>query len=139
MSQDIAFSGLVEIGKQIAKRKISSLEVTRAMLARIENLDPKLLSYVSVLNDYAEKSARRADREIARGKKRGPLHGVPMTIKDALCTEGLVTVGGIPECKDNVPASNAVAAPMPDVAPVTSTAFPSSCVMNPSLCGYLDD
>ena len=102
MSEGIEFSGLVEIGKQIAKRKLSSLEVTRAMLERIERLDPKFLSYVSVLDDYAVKAARRADREIARGKKRGPLHGVPVAVKDLCDMKGFVTTAGIPMFRNNV-------------------------------------
>ena len=102
MSQDIEFTGLVEIGKQIAKRKVSSLEVTRAMLDRIERLDPKLLSYVSVLDDYAVKAARRADREIGHGKKRGPLHGVPVAVKDLCDMKGIATTAGIPMFRNNI-------------------------------------
>ncbi|MGR8949348.1 MAG: amidase [Gammaproteobacteria bacterium] len=102
MSKDIGFAGLVDIGKQIAKNKVSSLEVTRAMLDRIERLDPKLLSYVSVLGDYAVSAARRADREIARGKKRGPLHGVPVAVKDLCDMKGVATTAGIPMFRSNI-------------------------------------
>lgn len=102
MSGDIAFKGLVEIGKQIAKRKISSLEVTRAMLGRIEQLDPQLLSYVSVLDDSAEKAAKRADREIGRGKNRGPLHGVPVAVKDLCDMKDVATTAGIPMFRKNI-------------------------------------
>ena len=99
--------GLVDIGKLIAKRKISSLEVTRAMLQRIENFDPKLGSYVSVLEGYALQAARRADRETARGKNRGALHGVPVAVKDLCDMKGVATTAGIPMFRNNIASRDA--------------------------------
>ena len=91
MNSDMPFMGLVEIGKMIAKRKVSSVEVTSAMLERIERLDPSLKSYVVVLQAAALKDARRADREIAQGKRRGQLHGVPLAVKDLCDMKGIAT------------------------------------------------
>ena len=102
MNSDIAFLGLVDLGKLIAKRKLSSVEVTRAMLERIESLDPKLQSYVAVLETAALKDARRADRDIKAGKKRGPLHGVPVAVKDLCNMTGVATTAGIPMFRKSI-------------------------------------
>ncbi len=96
MSSELAFMGLVDIGKLIAKRKLSSLEATQSSLERIQQLDPKLKSYVTVLEDSALKEARRADREHKQGKHRGPLHGVPVAVKDLCDMKGVATTAGIP-------------------------------------------
>lgn len=96
MNSELAFMGLVDLGKLIAKGKLSSVDVTQAMLERIATLDPKLKSYVRVVEDYALKDARRADREIKQGKLRGPLHGVPVAVKDLCDMKGLPTTAGIP-------------------------------------------
>ncbi|MEM7542330.1 MAG: amidase [Pseudomonadota bacterium] len=96
MHQKIAFSSLVKIGQRIQQQKTSSLKVTEAMLERIEALDPKLGSYVNVLGDRAMQRAKRADREIAKDKIRGPLHGVPVAVKDLCDIDGEVTTAGLP-------------------------------------------
>lgn len=96
MHQDLAFTGMVELGKSIARRKLSSLEVTQAMLERIERLDPRLKSYVAVLEGAALKDARRADKEIRQGRTRGPLHGVPVAVKDLCDMTGVATTAGLP-------------------------------------------
>ena len=94
--------GLVDLGKLIAKRKLSSLEVTRAMLERIEHLDPKLKSYVEVTEESALKDARRADRNSKGSKKRGPLHGVPVAVKDLCNITGFATTAGIPMFRKSI-------------------------------------
>lgn len=102
MNSDIAFMGAVDLGKLIAKRKLSSVEVTQAMLERIERLDPKLKSYVAVLDGPALKDARRADKEIKGRKKRGPLHGVPVAVKDLCNITGFATTAGIPMFRKSI-------------------------------------
>ncbi|MDP6182278.1 MAG: amidase, partial [Gammaproteobacteria bacterium] len=96
MDSDFAFLGLVELGKLIAQRKLSSLEVTNALMERIERIDPGLRSHVAVLRTSALKEARRADREIKQRKKRGPLHGVPVALKDLCDVKGVATTAGLP-------------------------------------------
>jgi amidase len=96
MNSDMPYMSLVDMGKLIAKQKISSLEITTVMLDRIEQLDPKLKSYVTVLAANAKTDARRADKEIANGKRRGPLHGVPVSVKDLCDMKGQPTTAGIP-------------------------------------------
>src|SRR5689334_16664369 len=84
MANNPAFLGLVELGKRLARGSLSSVEATRAMLSRIEQLDPRLKSYAAVLADSALREARKADGELKKGRRRGPLHGVPVAVKD-LC------------------------------------------------------
>src|SRR5256885_10680706 len=78
---------LLEVGREIQSRRISSEEVTRHMLARIEAVDARLHSYVTVMAQQALEDARRADAEIAQGRRRGALHGVPLALKDLLWTD----------------------------------------------------
>lgn len=86
---------LLEVGREIQSRRISSEEVTRHMLARIEAVDARLHSYVTVMAQQALEDARRADAEIAQGRRRGALHGVPLALKDLLWTRGVPTTHGI--------------------------------------------
>jgi len=102
MNSDVAFKGLVELGKLIAKRKLSSLEVTQAMLERIGQLDPTLQSYVCVLETAALKDAKRADRELHKGAPRGPLHGVPVGVKDLCDINGVATTAGLPMFRKSI-------------------------------------
>ena len=83
---------LGELASRLERREISPVEVTRAMLARIDALDGSLHSYVTVAAEGALEEARRAEQEIARGRWRGPLHGVPVAAKDLCATRGLRTI-----------------------------------------------
>jgi len=87
--------GLVEAGRAIAARKLSSLELTQTMLDRITALDPTLHAYATVTADLALERARAADAELAGGRSRGPLHGVPIAVKDLCYTKGIPTAGGM--------------------------------------------
>ena len=107
MDSDFAFMGLVELGKKIAQRKLSPVEVTRAMLERIEQLDPKLKCYATVMAGQALKDARRCENEVMKGRARGPLHGVPVAVKDLCDTKGTVTAAGIPMFRKRVPDRDA--------------------------------
>jgi amidase len=81
---DVHYLNLVDVSQKIRSKAISSEEVTRTLLARIEKLDKRYGSYRTVLTERAMSQARAADAEIARGIWRGPLHGVPIALKD-LC------------------------------------------------------
>jgi len=87
----------------------SSLELVDSCIARIEALNPELNAVVAKDYERARESARAADSARSKGKDLGLLHGLPMTIKDALETEGLVTTSGAPELRNHVPTENAVA------------------------------
>lgn len=104
---DLHYLELLEIGRQIQSRERSSVEVTQGMLARIAAVDPKLLSYVTVMADSALADATRADAEIAAGRARGPLHGVPLAVKDLLWTAGVLTTHGMPLHRDFRPTEDA--------------------------------
>jgi amidase len=102
MDSDLAFMGLVDVGKQIAKRKISPVEVTRAMLGRMEALEPQLGCYVVVMADQAIKDAKRREAEVKKGDLCGPLHGVPVAVKDLCDVAGQPTAAGIPKFSDRI-------------------------------------
>jgi amidase len=86
---------LTEVGQHIAKREISSLEATQTLLARIEKLGPALHAFALVTADMALEQARTVDAEIARGIHRGPLHGVPVAVKDLCWIAGTPTGAGM--------------------------------------------
>ncbi len=98
-----------DLARAIAKGDTSSEEVVRAFLARIEAVNPRLNAVVKRLDDEALADARRADAELARGTRRGPLHGVPVTLKESLSVAGQVTSCGSTTLQANVPASDATA------------------------------
>ena len=98
---------LLEVGREIQSRRISSEEVTRHMLARIEAVDARLHSYVTVMAQQALEDARRADAEIAQGRRRGALHGVPLALKDLLWTRGVPTTHGLTLHRDHRPTEDA--------------------------------
>ncbi|MCZ6830670.1 MAG: amidase [Gammaproteobacteria bacterium] len=105
---DLLYKSAFAIADAIREQQISAREVLEFFLDRVEQHNPKLNAVVALDVERARERADAADAAAARGDNWGPLHGVPLTIKDALATEGLVTVGGIPECQDNVPSENAV-------------------------------
>lgn len=107
MSFKVEFCDLTEVGELIARRVITSREVTEALLARIQRLDGRLRTYARVLDDRALRQAEAADREIREGVHRGPLHGVPIAVKDLCWTEGAATAGGTVIHGDFVPTHDA--------------------------------
>ena len=101
------YMGLVEAGRAIAARKLTSLELTKTILDRIAALDPKLHAYATVTADLALAQAKAADTEIAAGRLRGPLHGVPIAVKDLCYTKGIPTGGGMAIHRDFRPDHDA--------------------------------
>ena len=95
MATDLHYLQLNEIARRIQSKEISSVEVTEAQLRRIEQLDPKLHSYQLVTAGVALTQARQADAEIKKGEIKGPLHGVPIGIKDLCYTKDITTTGGM--------------------------------------------
>ena len=94
---------ITELAALIKAREISPVEVTEAMLRRIEQIDGKYKSYATVMADQAQSAAKAAESEIAAGQYRGPLHGVPFAVKDLCFTEGVRTMGGSKVYIDHVP------------------------------------
>ena len=87
---------IVEVAERLRDRTLSSVELTTAMLERIAGLDSKLNSYIRVTGELALSLAETADREIAAGDYRGPLHGVPIALKDIFDLAGFPTTAGMP-------------------------------------------
>jgi amidase len=96
MNRELHYLELLEVAELLRKREITSVEVTKAQLERIAKLDSSLASYALVCEDEALNSASVADTEIAAGNYRGPLHGVPLGIKDLFFTKDISTSGGMP-------------------------------------------
>lgn len=96
-----------ELAPKIRSRKISPVELMQDVLDRIEKLDPALNAYITVDTEGALKAARKAQRQIARGKYLGPLHGIPISLKDLYDTEGMRTTGGSKILRDRVPNADA--------------------------------
>lgn len=104
--EDIAFLTVVELGHLIRTRQITSTELTRIYLARLRKHDPKLLCVVTLTEELALKQAAQADREIADGNIRGPLHGIPYGIKDLFAVRGYPTQWGTAAFKGQVVDEN---------------------------------
>lgn len=104
---ELAYSTAIEIALRIRRREVSSREVLDYFLARVERLDGPINSVVTIDADRARAEAEAADAALARGEVRGPLHGVPMTIKDSFQTAGMRTTSGAPELADFVPQEDA--------------------------------
>ncbi|MDP7641443.1 MAG: amidase family protein, partial [Alphaproteobacteria bacterium] len=94
MSADILNASLVDTAEAIRTKKLSSVEVVRAAIARAEALQPVLNCFIQLLGDEALAEAKRADAELARGQLRGPLHGVPLAHKDMYYRAGKRTTCG---------------------------------------------
>ncbi len=98
---------IVEAGAQLRARRVSSLELTRACLDKIEKLNPKVNAFITVLRGEAEKQAAERDAELARGVDRGPLHGIPVAYKDLIFTKGIRTTAGSRVYENFVPDHDA--------------------------------
>ena len=105
---EIALAPLWKLSRWIETRKLTSEQLTRIYLQRIDTFDPKLRCVVTLTDDLALAQARQADREIAAGKYRGPLHGIPWGGKDLIDTAGIRTTYGAEPYKDRVPQRDAV-------------------------------
>jgi Asp-tRNA(Asn)/Glu-tRNA(Gln) amidotransferase A subunit family amidase len=106
--EDIAFASLVQLSRWIEQRKLSSERLTQIYLKRLEQFDPKLRCVITLTRDLALRQAKQADAEIAAGKYRGPLHGIPWGAKDLLDTAGIPTTYGAEPLRNRVPTEDAV-------------------------------
>src|SRR6185312_6851483 len=97
----------IDQAKAVASRKVSSVELVEAHLARIEAVNPTLNAIVRVLADEARAGAREADRRLAGGEPVGPLHGVPATVKENIDMAGLPTTWGVPALANAIAPTDA--------------------------------
>ncbi|HEY7167320.1 MAG TPA: amidase [Candidatus Binatia bacterium] len=102
-SDTICELSLIDLSKAIAARELSSVEAVTAVLSRLDRLEPKLNAFITVSREGALADAKKADGEIGQGNHRGPLHGIPVSVKDLFQTKGILTTGGSKIYKDWVP------------------------------------
>ncbi|MGN6227012.1 MAG: amidase [Dyella sp.] len=101
--EDIAFASVAQLGEWIRTRKLTSTRLTKIYLARLKRFDPQLRCVITLCEEHALKQAAQADKEIAAGHYRGPLHGMPWGAKDLLDTAGIATTYGAEPFKNRVP------------------------------------
>jgi Asp-tRNAAsn/Glu-tRNAGln amidotransferase A subunit and related amidases len=105
--REIAYSPVARLSRWIESRKLSSERLTQIYLDRIQQFNPKLNCVITLTADHALEQARAADREIAAGHYRGPLHGIPWGAKDLLDTAGIPTTYGAEPFRDRIPSVDA--------------------------------
>ena len=106
--EDIAFAPVTQLSQWIEKRQLTSDRLTRIYLDRLGRYNSKLRCVITLTRDLALAQAKQADAEIAAGKYRGPLHGIPWGAKDLLDTAGIATTYGAEPFRNRIPSANAV-------------------------------
>jgi Asp-tRNA(Asn)/Glu-tRNA(Gln) amidotransferase A subunit family amidase len=104
----IAYAPVAQLSRWIESRQLTSARLTNIYLARIARFDPKLRAVITLTKDRATARARQADAEIAAGKYRGPLHGIPFGVKDLLDTKDVPTTYGAEPFRNRIPSADAV-------------------------------
>ena len=105
---DLTFASAIEAARSIQKGEVSSLELTKHILDRIERYNPTLNAVITILKDDALDRARAADEALAKGELWGPLHGVPCSVKDTFEIANVLTTAGVPALAKYIPKRNAV-------------------------------
>src|SRR5690606_38198963 len=106
-SDELTSLTLKQVSDLIARGDVSPTELARACLERIERYDPALNAFITVVGEQALDTARQREAELARGASRGPLHGIPIALKDNLDTSGVRTAGASELFRDRVPSEGA--------------------------------
>ena len=108
MTTDIPWMGVAELASYVRSRTLSPVEIVDALIGRIGAVDPPISAFITRTFDLARSQARRADAEIAAGRYRGPLHGIPFGLKDVVDTKDILTSGHSCVCNDRVPGCGPV-------------------------------
>jgi aspartyl-tRNA(Asn)/glutamyl-tRNA(Gln) amidotransferase subunit A len=101
---------IAEAARRIARKDLSPVELTQAALARIERFNPRLNAFITILREESVAAAKAAEQEIMAGKLRGPLHGIPIALKDLCATEGIRTTAGSKILAQSIPTEDAAVA-----------------------------
>jgi aspartyl-tRNA(Asn)/glutamyl-tRNA(Gln) amidotransferase subunit A len=107
---DLTTLTIAEAARRIARKQLSPVELTQAALQRITQLNPHLNAFITVLGDQSIAAAKAAEREIMSGARRGPLHGIPIALKDLCATRGVPTTSGAGILRDYIPPRDATVA-----------------------------
>ena len=100
--EDLAFASIRQLGSLLRSRKVSSVELTKLYLARLRRYDPLLKCVVTFMDEVALEQAKQADRELAEGKDRGALHGIPWGLKDIIAYPGYPTTWCAPQYRHRI-------------------------------------
>jgi aspartyl-tRNA(Asn)/glutamyl-tRNA(Gln) amidotransferase subunit A len=106
-SHELHWLGIYELSRRIGTGELSPLDVVDALIERIEALNPKILGFIEVTAEAARVEAIKAEEEIAAGRKKGPLHGIPYGVKDIIDTAGVRTTRGSSVFMNRVPDEDA--------------------------------
>ncbi|HLC25286.1 MAG TPA: amidase [bacterium] len=107
MDQSLLFAPIRELAHKIREGETSSLSVMESLLERINRLNPQVQAYLTVSQERSLEAAQQKDREMRAGKNSGPLHGVPLALKDNIETKGLRTTNGAKRLHDHIPSADA--------------------------------
>ena len=105
--QDLCYLTIREAGRLMRNGEVSPVELTRAYLDRIDSIDSRLHCYITVCRDQAMVEARSAEAEMLKGDYKGPLHGIPIALKDLYDTAGILTTAGSRIYNERVPTEDA--------------------------------
>ncbi len=105
---EICYLSVIEMAEAVKAKKLSPVEIMDAVLERIERLNPELNAYCTLVADSARKQAKEAEAKVMKGEIAGPLHGIPVSIKDLLFTKGIRTTGGSRIYQDFIPQQDAI-------------------------------
>ena len=105
--RDLPFLSVVELSRLLESQEVSPVELTEAYLDRVDKLNPKLNAYITVVPELAMEQARKAEAQIREGNYLGPLHGIPLAVKDQMCTKGIRTTNASTLLADFVPEEDA--------------------------------
>jgi len=106
-NSDLLRMTIAELAPKIQNKEVSPVELTEAALAEADRLQPTLNSFITILHERAMDQARESEAAISRGEYRGPLHGIPIGLKDNLATAGITTTVGSKVLADHVPEEDA--------------------------------
>src|SRR5262245_37413842 len=104
---DLTTLTIAEASRQMLRKELSPVELTQAVLQRISALNPRLNAFITVLGKPAGVAAKTAEQELMSGRRRGPLHGIPIALKDLCATKGVRTTAGSKILSENIPVDDA--------------------------------